>query len=220
LDINHLMTATTPAKDKLPPRGDGNSREVILQVALQLFTQKGYEGTSIDDIRQAAGFKSKASLYNHFKSKQEVADALTTRILAQIEQIILTAHKSATSDPLAEMIAVLQAYIQWGLAHRQECVFRIIRTHEERMLTGQHDYQSVNRSVFYPLLLHIIQQLRASYPVRQIKDAALYHMMMGAIYRAILDQNVFGEISTSEQVEQILQVCLGILFSKPLEDIS
>ncbi len=214
------MTATSLAKDKLPSRGDGNSREVILEVALQLFTQKGYEGTSIDDIRKAAGFKSKASLYNHFKSKQEVADALTTRILVQIEQVILTAHKSATSDPLAQIIAVVQAYIQWGLTHRQECVFRSIRAHEERMLTGQYDYQGVNRSVIYPLLLHIIQQLRAGYPVRQITDSALYHMLMGTIYRAILDQNTFGEITLSEQVEQVLQVCLGILLSKPLEDLS
>jgi AcrR family transcriptional regulator len=85
LDTNHLVTAKTPAKDQLLSKGDGNSREVILEVALQLFIQKGYEGTSIDDIRKAAGFKSKASLYNHFKSKQEVADALTTRILGQIE---------------------------------------------------------------------------------------------------------------------------------------
>ncbi|BAY24535.1 putative TetR family transcriptional regulator [Calothrix sp. NIES-2100] len=213
------MIATTP-KDKLPSRGDRDSREAILKVALQLFTQKGYEGTSIEDIRKAAGFKSKASLYNHFKSKEEVVNALTTRILAQIEKIILTAYQSATSDPLAQIIAVLQAFIQWGLTHRQECVFRSIRAHEERMLTGQYDYQGVNRSVIYPLLPNIIQQLRATYPVRQITDSALYHMIMGAIYRAILDQNTFGEISISEQTEQILQVCLGIIFSKSVTDFS
>jgi Bacterial regulatory proteins, tetR family len=41
-----------------------DSRSKILAVALKLFTVKGYEGASIDEIRMGAGFKSKASLYN------------------------------------------------------------------------------------------------------------------------------------------------------------
>jgi AcrR family transcriptional regulator len=208
------VTAKTPAKSKL---GQKSSRELILEVAMSLFTQKGYEGTSIDDIRAAAGFKSKASLYNHFKSKEEISNALTSRILAEIEQVILTAYRSVANDPLAQVTAVLRAYIKWGLTHRQECVFRSIRAHEGRMLTGQYDYQGVNRSVIYPLLLHIVQQLRSKYSVREITNDALYHMMMGAIYRAILDRDTFGAIGIPEQVEQVLQVCLGILFSEPVD---
>src|SRR5258708_39218199 len=47
-----------------------HGRDGILQAALQLFSRRGYDATSIDDIRRAAGFKSKASLYTHFKSKE------------------------------------------------------------------------------------------------------------------------------------------------------
>jgi AcrR family transcriptional regulator len=213
------VTAKTPAKSKLGQKG---SRELILEVAMNLFTQKGYEGTSIDDIREVAGFKSKASLYNHFKNgKEEISNALTTRILAQIEQVILRAYQSANSNPLPQFIAVFQAYIQWGLTHRQEFAFRIIKAQEIRMLTGQYDYLSTHPSLIYPLIEKIIKQLRTEkYPVRQIADAALFHMLIGAIARAVIDRDAFGEIDIPEQVEQVLQVCLGILFSEPPEALS
>jgi AcrR family transcriptional regulator len=208
----------TATQSKLRQKHGQDSREVILEVALKLFTKKGYEGTSIDEIREAAGFKSKASLYNHFKNKEEVSDALTTRILAQIEQVIFSAYQSAAPDPLKQFKAVFQAYIHWGLTHRQEFAFRIIRAQEIRMLTGQYDYQNPSLSKIHPLMTSIIAQLRIDYPVRQIADAALYQMIIGAIARAIIDQDAFGEIGIPEQVEQVLQVCLGILLSKSVED--
>lgn len=212
------MTATTPAKDKHPHKESRDSQAVILEVALKLFTQKGYEGTSIDEIREAAGFKSKASLYNHFKSKEDVANALTTRILAQIEQVILTAYQSVAPEPLAQFMAVFRAYIEWGLIHRQEFAFRIIKAQEIRMLTGKYDYLSTHPSLIYTLIEKIIKQLRLqAYPIRQIADAALFHMLVGAISRAAIDQDAFGEITISEQVEQVLQVCIGILFSQPID---
>ena len=81
------MTAQKTAINK-PDRQDvsGHPKERILQVALELFTKLGYEATSVEDIREAVGFKSKASLYAHFKSKQAISENLTKRILGQIER--------------------------------------------------------------------------------------------------------------------------------------
>ncbi|NJP20616.1 MAG: hypothetical protein HC763_18275 [Hydrococcus sp. CRU_1_1] len=45
-------------------------------------------------------------------------------------------------------------------------------------------------------------------------------MLIGAVSRAVIDQDAFGEIGIPEQVEQVLQVCMGIMFSKPVEDFS
>lgn len=87
-----------------------DSRELILAVALELFTKRGYDGTSIDDIRQAAGFRSKASLYTHFKSKEDVSEALTTRILGQMEDAILAAHRAAADEPMAQFVAGVSTY--------------------------------------------------------------------------------------------------------------
>ena len=50
------------------------TREHIIQQAAVVFNQQGYAGTSMSDIMQATGLK-KGGIYNHFKSKDELAIA-------------------------------------------------------------------------------------------------------------------------------------------------
>ena len=47
-----------------------NTREEILEAALDLFAVNGYEATSISQLADAVGIR-KASLYSHFANKQE-----------------------------------------------------------------------------------------------------------------------------------------------------
>ncbi len=49
------------------------TREKILEEALTLFSQKGYNGVSVREIAGAIGIKE-SSLYNHFANKQEIFD--------------------------------------------------------------------------------------------------------------------------------------------------
>ncbi|GEM_PF-2027266 len=209
-----MPNAIATTRSQRPESQD--SREVILAAALALFIQRGYDGTSIDDIRQAAGFRSKASLYTHFKRKEDVSEALMTRILGQMEDAILPACRAAADEPMAQFVAGVQAYIHWGLSHRPEYAFRFLQAQQERMLTGQYDYQGKRPSPIYPLMLSIIGQLRQAYPVRQIADTALFSMLMGVISRAVIDQDSFGAIDIPEQAQQLLEVCLGIVFTEPV----
>jgi hypothetical protein len=84
------------------------------------------------------------------------------------------------------------------------------------MLTGQYDYQEKRPSPIYPMMLNIIRQLRQTYPVRHIEDTALFSMLMGVISRAVIDQDSFGDIDVKAQADQLLEVCLGIMFSQPV----
>ena len=52
-----------------------NTKEQILDVALDLFSVQGYEATSIAQIAEAVGLR-KASLYSHFASKQDILDTM------------------------------------------------------------------------------------------------------------------------------------------------
>ena len=58
----------------------GNTREELLDVALDLFSVNGYEATSISQIADAVGIR-KASLYSHFESKQEILDDVVKSVL-------------------------------------------------------------------------------------------------------------------------------------------
>lgn len=57
----------------------GDTKERIMGVALELFAEKGYLGTSMSDIAKQLGI-TKAALYKHYTSKQEILDCIVERM--------------------------------------------------------------------------------------------------------------------------------------------
>lgn len=54
--------------------------ERILNAAQHLFLEKGYENTTIQDIVDALGDLTKGAIYHHFKSKEEILDAVSDKM--------------------------------------------------------------------------------------------------------------------------------------------
>ncbi|GCE29437.1 hypothetical protein KDA_49210 [Dictyobacter alpinus] len=194
-----------------------HSRTLILQSALQLFSIRGYDGTSIDDIRQMAGFKSKASLYTHFKNKEELASALLRDILIERDHVVMSAYTMADPEPLQKFVAIARAFIIWGVSHRQEYAFCFLRVQQEILIQGKApSYVEEGLQPSDLILLSLLQELRREYPVRPIADYALFSMMIGMISRVIIDQAAFGPANQETKVEQMLEACFGLLFSQPV----
>ena len=57
----------------------GDTKERILETALELFAQSGYLGTSMSDIAGGLGI-TKGALYKHYTSKQEILDSIVERM--------------------------------------------------------------------------------------------------------------------------------------------
>ena len=62
--------------------------ERILDVSFRLFMEKGYERTSIQDIINHLGGLSKGAIYHHFKSKEEILEAVTNRMTAGSNELL------------------------------------------------------------------------------------------------------------------------------------
>lgn len=57
----------------------GDTKEHILETALELFAQSGYLGTSMSDIAGELGI-TKGALYKHYTSKQEILNSIVERM--------------------------------------------------------------------------------------------------------------------------------------------
>lgn len=57
----------------------GDTKERILETALELFAQSGYLGTSMSDIAGALSI-TKGALYKHYASKQEILDSIVEKM--------------------------------------------------------------------------------------------------------------------------------------------
>ncbi len=86
-------------------------RETILAAALDLFNVKGYDATTIDDVRQAAA-ASTGSIYHHFRNKQAIAAALFVEGLAGYQRELLEVFRQ---NPHAcdGVPAAVRHYVQW-----------------------------------------------------------------------------------------------------------
>ena len=65
----------------------GDTRARIQQVALELFAEHGYERTSLRDIAERLGV-TKAALYYHFKSKEDIVRSFTEVYFCRIDALI------------------------------------------------------------------------------------------------------------------------------------
>ena len=57
--------------------------EKILEVSQRLFLTNGYDNTTIQDIVDELGGLTRGAIYHHFKSKEEIMDALTNKMFLE-----------------------------------------------------------------------------------------------------------------------------------------
>src|SRR6202042_2664085 len=65
----------------------GDTRARIQQVALELFAEQGYERTSLREIAERLGV-TKAALYYHFKSKEDIVRSFTEDYFGRLDALI------------------------------------------------------------------------------------------------------------------------------------
>jgi AcrR family transcriptional regulator len=88
-------------------------RSAILDAALTAFSQKGYHATSLDDIAREAGV-SKALIYEHFASKQELHADLIARNARELTQRVAGALSGVEVESTVERLAAgLEAFFAY-----------------------------------------------------------------------------------------------------------
>jgi AcrR family transcriptional regulator len=105
---------TTPARRRLKPE---HRRELILQGAMDLFANRGYERTSMSDIAQAASI-TPAVIYDHFSSKAQLAVELLERQTADLLSHVGAALEKAPANASAQMRAGVDAFFTYVHEHR------------------------------------------------------------------------------------------------------
>jgi AcrR family transcriptional regulator len=76
-------------------------KDIILSNAKTLFSEKGYDRTSMDEIAVATGVP-KSLIYYHFKSKEALLNAIINRFYEDYEQILISneTEEKYDQDPL------------------------------------------------------------------------------------------------------------------------
>jgi AcrR family transcriptional regulator len=105
---------TVPAVESEARTKGERTRERILDFAYDAIIHKGFAGTSIDELVEAAGI-TKSGFFYHFKDKGDLARQLLVRFLAEddevMDQLTLRAQQ-LVDDPLQRFLLFLNLYAE------------------------------------------------------------------------------------------------------------
>lgn len=88
------------------------TRERILDAAQELFTEQGYEHTSIQNILDKLQNLSKGAIYHHFKSKQDILEALGERDFSQTQQFSAHIIDNSKLSAIEKLRAILRENLE------------------------------------------------------------------------------------------------------------
>jgi AcrR family transcriptional regulator len=91
-----------------------STRERLLEAAATVFLAQGFTAASMDLVRQEAGV-SNGSLYHHFPTKAQLADALYAHILRDFHAALLPPITGRAVQAEKGVKGLIRAYIQWVL---------------------------------------------------------------------------------------------------------
>lgn len=117
-----------------------NTKQRILDTALRLFSERGYDAVGVGEIAEAVGIKA-PSLYNHFGSKREIFDGIveyvarryedgTDRIDIHVQDVKkdIRIFEEISEDALSEKVRQIFLY---SLHDETVCRFRRMMTIEQ-----------------------------------------------------------------------------------------
>jgi AcrR family transcriptional regulator len=157
-----------------PREPSGATRRRILDVALELFIEQGYDRTSLREIAERLGF-SKAALYYHYKAKDDILRALADALMADLDEVLDRVGQeppgpARARHALTEMV---------DLMLRQRGVAQLIITQSSAIQrlkeTRDHAYQSRLQQLMSPPGASLETRVRASAALA-VTQSALWHL--------------------------------------------
>jgi AcrR family transcriptional regulator len=150
-------------------RSRTDTRARIQQIAVELFTEHGYEGTSLREIAERLGV-TKAALYYHFKSKEDIITSLVEDYQAQMDALISWAREHPGNAETRREI--MNRYMQI-VAERSQ-VFRMLHQNQAALNTMAAALRTLKNA---PLAL--ADQLAG--PDASLRERARATMALGSI---------------------------------------
>ena len=120
------------------------TKEKILSAALEMFSQKGYEGTNIRELSASLGLV-KSGIYKHYESKEDIWNALLDRMIAYYGEHFGSAeHLPPVPDSLEDFISTTLRMVNLTIHDEQIVKTRKVLTLEQyrderaRVLATKH----------------------------------------------------------------------------------
>lgn len=155
-----------------------STRSALVTSAVELFTNRGYAGTSLDEVARRARV-TKGALYHHFTGKQalfEAAfDAVENEVIDRLRQV-----RSGPEPPWDRAIDCLRTFLQCCL----EPSYQRVVVHEAPVVMGWERWRQAEEHFSFGLLRDCIEELVAAGELEQVPVDTTSRLLFGALSSA------------------------------------
>jgi len=181
------------------------TREDILEAAAQVFRKKGFHGASMNDIADAVSL-SKASLYHHVSSKQEILLSILDRALELLlDKISAITNQDIPADKKLRLM--IRAYLQI-LAENMDLAAVLLFEHRA-LERKQHARHIPNRDKFETLWRDVIAEGVRAKLFERHDPALATRALFGAMNWTITWYHPDGDLTIEQIADQYSNLLLN-----------
>jgi AcrR family transcriptional regulator len=192
------------------------TRDDILSAAAQVFSQKGFHATSMQDIAQAVNLQ-KGSLYHHVSSKQEILVDLLDRALDLLIER-LSGVLDQPNPPEEKLRQAIRVYLETLAEHADLSVVLLL---EHRSLEPDlHTRHVPRRDRFESMWRDLIQEGKDAGIYSCISPSLAARGLLGVMNWTITWYQPDGPLTAAEIAEQFADLFLNGLMRRDLGKIA
>jgi AcrR family transcriptional regulator len=180
------------------------TKNLIFDSAIKIFSGKGYNGATMDEIAMNAGV-AKGTLYYHFRSKEEIFKYIIDEGVRIIRDEIQTAVKNE-KDPIEKLRKIFK--VQLNLVHRNRDFFKVIAS----QLWGKEIRQLNLRNIIEKYISDIEVYVKEAMDAGKIKKGntrLIAYSLLGNFFSSSIYQISTGEDQIEYTVQCVMDYILG-----------
>jgi AcrR family transcriptional regulator len=180
----------------------------IVDSGLRLFSENGFQGTTVGEIERGAGLTPRAgALYKHFPSKEAVLEAAFERHVAELEAV----HSAIEMMPLGDLRAELTLLARWGLhmLREQRDLRRIVIAEGDRFPKLKRRYREGIVDRAYDEVIAFVRQKMETGEFPEGDAEAIAVFMTTALLGYSIEHDVFGRDPAGVDDERLIAAIVG-----------
>lgn len=169
-----------------------------MQAAIVLFTRKGYDATSIDDIAKSLG-ATKSAVYHHVTSKEELLSEALDEALEELEATV-DAATTAQGPASKRLRDVVRRSVEVLVDHQDAVTLLLrVRGNSETEIAALHRRRNIDRR-----LAELVRQAVDEGALRSDLDPDLVSRLLFGMVNSLVEwYRAGGELSTVELADTL-----------------
>lgn len=199
------MQRTIKFKEPIPASGKGKRASHVYRIAAEIMCQKGYEGTSMNDIAEAAGL-TKAGIYHYIRGKEELLFEIMTYAMDNLDERIV-----GPAQEVADAEERLRRIVEGHTRNLLEGVGAITIVLEEMpALTSAHRrIIKARKRAYFDFIRNTIEQLECEGRLRSISPTTAAFSLLGMILWISRWYRRDGKMSAEQVLRDYVEIAMN-----------